>query len=84
MKLVDGLRQTMMVSDWGTSMLMSMCVSMCVCFSYLANKYLRQYHSHSVEQEVEWSYAFDVHINAFSCSFMLTYVLQVCVCDVYT
>ncbi len=46
-------------------------------FSHLANKYLRQYHSHSVEQEVEWLYAFDVHANAFFCSFMVTYVLQV-------
>lgn len=48
-----------------------------LAISHLANRYLRQYHSHSVEQEVEWLYAFDVHVNAFSCSFMLTYVLQV-------
>lgn len=46
-------------------------------YSHLANKYMRQYHSHSVEQEVEWLYAFDVHANAFFCSFMVTYVLQV-------
>ena len=45
--------------------------------TYLANKYLRQRHSHSVEQEVEWMYAFDVHINSYMCSFMLTHVLQV-------
>lgn len=38
---------------------------------------MRQYHSHSVEQEVEWLYSFDVHANAFFCSFLLTYVLQV-------
>jgi hypothetical protein len=44
--------------------------------SHLANKYLRQYHSHSVEQEVEWLYAFDVHANSFFCSFLVTYVLQ--------
>jgi len=44
--------------------------------TYLANKYLRQRHSHSVEQEVEWMYAFDVHINSYMCSFMLTHVLQ--------
>lgn len=37
---------------------------------------MRQYNSHSVEQEVEWLYAFDVHANAFFCSFMVTYVLQ--------
>jgi len=45
--------------------------------SHLANKYLRQSHAHSVEQEVEWLYAFDVHTNSFFCSFLLTYVLQV-------
>jgi hypothetical protein len=44
--------------------------------SHLANKYMRQYHSHSVEQDVEWLYAFDVHANAFFCSFLVTYVLQ--------
>lgn len=44
--------------------------------SHLANKYMKQYHSHSVEQEVEWLYSFDVHANAFFCSFLLTYVLQ--------
>ena len=38
---------------------------------------MRQYHSHSVEQDVEWLYSFDVHANAFFCSFLLTYVLQV-------
>ena len=45
--------------------------------SYVSNKYLRQYNSHSVEQEVEWLYAFDVHCNAFLCSFMITYLFQV-------
>ena len=45
--------------------------------SYIANKHLRQQaHSHSVEQEVEWLYAFDVHSNSFFCSFLVTYVLQ--------
>jgi len=44
--------------------------------SHLANKYMRHYHSHSVEQDVEWLYCFDVHSNAFFCSFLLTYVLQ--------
>ena len=44
--------------------------------SHLANKYMRQYHSHSVEQEVEWLYSFDVHANAYLCSFMVTHVLQ--------
>ena len=49
--------------------------------SYVANKYLRQRHSHSVEQEVEWMYAFDVHLNSYMCSFMLTHVLQVTCID---
>lgn len=38
---------------------------------------MRQYHAHSVEQEVEWLYSFDVHCNAYYCSFLLTHVLQV-------
>lgn len=37
---------------------------------------MKQYQSHAVEQEVEWLYAFDVHVNAFFCSFLITYVLQ--------
>lgn len=45
--------------------------------SYLANKYMKQYSPHSVEQEVEWLFAFDVHCNSFFCSFLVTYVLQV-------
>lgn len=47
--------------------------------SYVANKYLKAYHSHTahtVEQSVEWLYAFDVHTNAFHVSFLVTYVLQ--------
>jgi hypothetical protein len=47
--------------------------------SHIANKYMKQFHSHSVEQDVEWLYAFDVHTNAFFCSFLVTYVLQVSV-----
>lgn len=55
-------------------------------YSHVANKYMRHYHSHSVEQDVEWLYCFDVHSNAFFCSFLLTYVLQVphlCNCIAY-
>jgi hypothetical protein len=44
--------------------------------SFVANRYLRQYHSHTVEQSVEWLYALDVHMNAFHVSFLVTYVLQ--------
>lgn len=44
--------------------------------SHIANKYLRQHHAHTVEQEVEWLYAFDVHMNAFLCSFLITHVAQ--------
>mmetsp|Transcript_26389 Transcript_26389/g.44560 ORF Transcript_26389/g.44560 Transcript_26389/m.44560 type:complete len:253 (-) Transcript_26389:216-974(-) len=60
-----------LVIDWflGALIVASTC-------TYLANKYLRQRHSHSVEQEVEWMYAFDVHINSYMCSFVLTHVLQ--------
>ena len=29
-----------------------------------------------MEQEVEWLFAFDVHSNAFFCSFLVTCVLQ--------
>ncbi len=46
--------------------------------SYFANKYMKHYTPHGVEQEVEWLYAFDVHCNSFFCSFLITYVLQVC------
>lgn len=45
--------------------------------SYLANKHLRQHHSHSVEQEVEWLFAFDVHANAYFCGFLVTQMLHV-------
>ena len=44
--------------------------------SYIANKFLIVHHSHSVEQKVEWLFAFDIHLNASFCSFMITYVLQ--------
>jgi hypothetical protein len=59
------------VVDW---FLVGICIAS-TC-GHLANKYLKQHHSHSVEQEVEWLYAFDVHANSFFCSFLLTYVLQ--------
>ena len=32
---------------------------------------------HSVEQEVEWLYAFDVHCNSFFLLFLVVYVIQV-------
>jgi len=59
------------VVDW---LLVGLAVASVCC--HVANKYLRQYHSHSVEQEVEWQFAFDVHTNGFFCSFLVTYVLQ--------
>lgn len=43
---------------------------------WLANKYLRVHHAHSVEQEVEWLYAFDIHCNGFFPLFVLLYVVQ--------
>ncbi len=45
--------------------------------SSIANRYLRQTHNHAVTQSVEWLYAFDVHANAFFCSFLITYVCQI-------
>lgn len=59
------------VIDW---FLVGIVVASTCC--YLSNKYLRQKHSHSVEQEVEWMYAFDVHTNGYICSFMITHLLQ--------
>mmetsp|Transcript_15403 Transcript_15403/g.13939 ORF Transcript_15403/g.13939 Transcript_15403/m.13939 type:complete len:294 (+) Transcript_15403:3-884(+) len=44
--------------------------------SNIANKNLRQHLAHTVEQEVEWLYAFDVHCNAYLCSFVITHLLQ--------
>jgi len=43
---------------------------------WVANRYLLQQRSHSVEQEVEWRYAFDIHCNAFLPFFLLTSVLH--------
>jgi hypothetical protein len=36
----------------------------------------KQQHSHAVEQQVEWLYAFDVHCNSFFPLFLLLYVVQ--------
>merc|ERR1712087_240319 len=48
-----------------------------VCW-YLANTYLRSKgsHSHTVEQRVEWLYAFDVHCNSYFPVFLALYVAQ--------
>ena len=43
---------------------------------YVSNNYFRVHHSHSVEQEVEWVYAFDIHCNAYFPMFVLLYVVQ--------
>jgi hypothetical protein len=43
---------------------------------WLSNKYLRMHHEHSVEQEVEWLYAFDIHCNSFFLLFLVQHVLQ--------
>lgn len=40
-------------------------VAMASLGSFLANHYFRARHSHSVDQEVEWMYAFDIHCNAY-------------------
>eukprot|EP01039_Chlorochromonas_danica_P010100 gene10101-11180_t len=60
-----------LVVDW---LFVGIAIASTCC--HIANKYMKQYQSHAVEQEVEWLYAFDVHVNAFFCSFLITYVLQ--------
>lgn len=44
---------------------------------FVSNKYLKeQYHAHSVDQNVELAYAFDVHCNAFFPLLIILHVLQ--------
>mmetsp|Transcript_40912 Transcript_40912/g.66352 ORF Transcript_40912/g.66352 Transcript_40912/m.66352 type:complete len:249 (-) Transcript_40912:39-785(-) len=43
---------------------------------WLSNKYLRVPVPHSVEQKVEWLYAFDIHCNSFFPLFILLYIVQ--------
>ncbi|KAI9096608.1 UNC-50 [Phlyctochytrium arcticum] len=43
---------------------------------FLTNRFLLQQSVHSVQQSVEWAYAFDVHCNSFWPMFLITYVLQ--------
>jgi len=43
---------------------------------FVANHYLRVQGIHSVEQRVEWLYAFDIHCNSFFPLFVILYVLQ--------
>jgi len=43
---------------------------------WLSNKYLRVKGIHSVEQTVEWLYAFDIHCNSYFPVFLILYVLQ--------
>jgi len=44
---------------------------------WLTNKFLRvSTHNHSVDQNVEWLYAFDIHCNSFFPLFIILYVIQ--------
>ena len=46
---------------------------------WLANNYLlagKGSHTHTVEQRVEWLYAFDIHCNSFFPLFLLLYVIH--------
>eukprot|EP01103_Thecamoeba_quadrilineata_P006916 TRINITY_DN16661_c0_g1_i1.p1 TRINITY_DN16661_c0_g1~~TRINITY_DN16661_c0_g1_i1.p1 ORF type:complete len:257 (+),score=18.92 TRINITY_DN16661_c0_g1_i1:114-773(+) len=43
---------------------------------WISNNYLRIQAIHSVEQRVEWMYAFDIHCNSFFPLFLILYVLQ--------
>jgi len=45
-------------------------------FWWISNKYLRVQGIHSVEQDVEWLYAFDIHCNAFFPAFLVVVVVQ--------
>lgn len=47
------------------------------CSRWIANSRLLQHRSHSVEQEVEWMYALDIHSNSFFPLFIWLYVVQV-------
>lgn len=47
------------------------------CCRWIANSRLLQHRSHSVEQEVEWMYALDIHSNSFFPLFVWLYVVQV-------
>ena len=50
---------------------------------FIANRYMRVSQvPHSVEQEVEWLYAFDVHCNSYVPVLMLVHVLQYCLLPV--
>ncbi|GBG33586.1 Protein unc-50-like [Hondaea fermentalgiana] len=51
-------------------------------FWRLANARFRARHSHSVDQEVEWMYAFDIHCNAYFPMTLALYVLQLCLLPV--
>jgi len=58
--------------DW---LLVGIVVASVCC--HISNKYLKSVTSaHAAAQDVEWLYAFDVHCNAFICSYTLTYALQ--------
>lgn len=43
---------------------------------YVSNTYLRVRSGHTVEQRVEWLYAFDIHCNAFFPFFIVAHVAQ--------
>ena len=52
-------------------------IIMATLLRYVANKYLRVHNrTHSVVQNVEWRYAFDIHCNSFFVFFLFTYILQ--------
>ena len=42
----------------------------------MCNRFLRTQGVHSVEQSLEWGYAFDVHCNAFVPILLILYVVQ--------
>eukprot|EP01129_Flabellula_baltica_P005572 TRINITY_DN2031_c0_g1_i2.p1 TRINITY_DN2031_c0_g1~~TRINITY_DN2031_c0_g1_i2.p1 ORF type:complete len:218 (+),score=-0.39 TRINITY_DN2031_c0_g1_i2:15-668(+) len=43
---------------------------------YVTNKYMRLNRMNSIEQKVEWLYAFDIHCNSFFPMYVLVHVVQ--------
>lgn len=54
------------------------------CVRWYLNAYMRVHRIHTVEQTIEWLYAFDVHCNALFVSFLLISVSQYCLMPVVT
>ena len=47
-----------------------------IILRFITNKFMREQITHSVDQSVEWAYAFDVHCNAFFPLLLILHGLQ--------